>query len=176
MMRPPRLPQGPIWNRPLRIRWSAVGADSISARSLRGRNTAHPTYCGDEARIRSRNEKTTSFRMWSFISGASDEARTRYLHLGKVALYQMSYTRKYGAQGRNRTSDTRIFNPLLYQLSYLGVLRKGYSPQAQGILYTIRPPFVNTNLQKISPKFSFRGDFANAIFFSLILRRRGWHR
>ena len=25
-----------------------------------------------------------------------------------------------GAQDRNRTSDTRIFNPLLYQLSYLG--------------------------------------------------------
>ena len=72
-----------------------------------------------------------------FFFGASDEARTRYLHLGKVALYQMSYTRNYGAQGRNRTSDTRIFNPLLYQLSYLGVLRKGCSPQAQGVLYTI---------------------------------------
>jgi len=27
----------------------------------------------------------------------------------------------YGAQGRNRTTDTRIFNPLLYQLSYLGI-------------------------------------------------------
>ena len=26
-----------------------------------------------------------------------------------------------GAQGRNRTSDTRIFSPLLYQLSYLGM-------------------------------------------------------
>ena len=26
--------------------------------------------------------------------GAGDEARTRYLHLGKVALYQMSYTRE----------------------------------------------------------------------------------
>ena len=26
--------------------------------------------------------------------GAGDEARTRYLHLGKVALYQMSYTRR----------------------------------------------------------------------------------
>ena len=26
-------------------------------------------------------------------SGAADEARTRYLHLGKVALYQMSYGR-----------------------------------------------------------------------------------
>ena len=28
-------------------------------------------------------------------SGADDEARTRYLHLGKVALYQMSYIRKW---------------------------------------------------------------------------------
>ena len=26
-----------------------------------------------------------------------------------------------GAQRRNRTTDTGIFNPLLYQLSYLGV-------------------------------------------------------
>ena len=32
----------------------------------------------------------------SFCFGASDEARTRYLHLGKVALYQMSYTRGDG--------------------------------------------------------------------------------
>jgi hypothetical protein len=33
-----------------------------------------------------------------------------------------------GAQGRNRTNDTRIFNPLLYQLSYLGIqgLRGAY--------------------------------------------------
>ena len=52
--------------------------------------------------------------------GADDEARTRYLHLGKVALYQMSYVRKCGASGRNRTTDTGIFSPLLYQLSYLG--------------------------------------------------------
>ena len=29
----------------------------------------------------------------SFSFGADDEARTRYLHLGKVALYQMSYVR-----------------------------------------------------------------------------------
>ncbi len=27
-----------------------------------------------------------------------------------------------GAQGRNRTTDTRIFSPLLYRLSYLGNL------------------------------------------------------
>ena len=37
-------------------------------------------------------KKKTCFRR-SFNSGAGDEARTRYLHLGKVALYRMSYTR-----------------------------------------------------------------------------------
>ena len=26
-----------------------------------------------------------------------------------------------GAEGQNRTADTRIFSPLLYRLSYLGV-------------------------------------------------------
>ena len=30
----------------------------------------------------------------SFYFGAGDGARTRYLHLGKVALYQMSYARR----------------------------------------------------------------------------------
>ena len=29
------------------------------------------------------------------------------------------------AQSRNRTSDTRIFSPLLYQLSYLGIELRG---------------------------------------------------
>ena len=66
--------------------------------------------------------------MRSLSFGAGDEARTRYLHLGKVALYRMSYTRIAillqgldGASGRNRTNDTRIFSPLLYQLSYRGI-------------------------------------------------------
>ena len=123
-----------------------------------------------------------------FFFGAADEARTRYLHLGKVALYQMSYSRifnlqvaflfypcrghvaltrfddskvsclplrryhsgrnrfrrgfrfldrkgrffkcvsydthlKNGASGRNRTTDTGIFSPLLYRLSYRGICR-----------------------------------------------------
>ncbi len=30
----------------------------------------------------------------------------------------------FGAQGRNRTTDTGIFSPLLYQLSYLGAPSK----------------------------------------------------
>ena len=68
--------------------------------------------------------------------GAGDEARTRYLHLGKVALYRMSYTRICGptiagpgASGRNRTNDTRIFSPLLYLLSYRGMLSRFDSAQ-----------------------------------------------
>ena len=75
---------------------------------------------------------------WVVIFGAGDEARTRYLDLGKVALYQMSYARKrhrycsaYGASGRGRTGDTRIFSPLLYQLSYRGKWRprRGSNPR-----------------------------------------------
>ena len=32
--------------------------------------------------------------MLLLLLGAGDGARTRYLHLGKVALYQMSYARR----------------------------------------------------------------------------------
>ena len=37
----------------------------------------------------------------------------------------LSILKEDGAQGRNRTSDTRIFSPLLYQLSYLGAMDDG---------------------------------------------------
>ena len=39
--------------------------------------------------------------------------------------------RRSGAEGRNRTADTRLFRPLLYRLSYLGtaVDYKGSDPQ-----------------------------------------------
>ena len=70
--------------------------------------------------------------MRSLSFGAGDEARTRYLHLGKVALYRMSYTRKFGASGRNRTNDTWIFSPLLYQLSYRGIYEQSIC-SAQGL-------------------------------------------
>jgi hypothetical protein len=38
-------------------------------------------------------------------------------------------TRSDGAQGRSRTADTRIFNPLLYQLSYLGSVARTVAVQ-----------------------------------------------
>ena len=51
-----------------------------------------------------------------------------------------------GAQGQNRTADTRIFNPLLYRLSYLGPPRTGFLGEAyvpvQRICWrSIRPRF-----------------------------------
>ena len=41
--------------------------------------------------------------------GADDEARTRYLHLGKVALYQMSYIRKCKKYYTYKTSTCQYF-------------------------------------------------------------------
>ncbi len=55
--------------------------------------------------------------------GAGDGTRTHDLLLGKEAFYQLNYARLCSAEGRNRTGDTRIFSPLLYQLSYLGAFR-----------------------------------------------------
>ena len=79
------------------------------------------------------SEKPAYGSRFPLFVGAADEARTRYLHLGKVALYQMSYGRKsypfdprvrgFGASDRNRTNDTGIFSPLLYRLSYRGMWR-----------------------------------------------------
>ena len=79
------------------------------------------------------SEKPAFGAGFHYLSGAADEARTRYLHLGKVALYQLSYGRRMcilfeeytrnGASDRNRTNDTGIFSPLLYRLSYRGKWR-----------------------------------------------------
>ena len=45
---------------------------------------------------RGKQKKRDLQKQISFYYGAGDEARTRYLHLGKVALYRMSYTRGTG--------------------------------------------------------------------------------
>ena len=67
--------------------------------------------------------------------GAGNGARTRHLSLGKAALYQMSYSRKNGASDWSRTSDTGIFSPLLYHLSYRGKLatRRGLEPLTSSV-------------------------------------------
>ena len=69
------------------------------------------------------------------IRKAVDETRTRDLHLGKVALYQLSYYRKRNGAGRNRTTDTEIFSLLLYLLSYRAIkaIRKGLEPSTSSV-------------------------------------------
>ncbi len=72
--------------------------------------------------------------------GASNEARTRDLYLGKVSLYQLSYTRnyacycvlkfdqfqiKFGASNEARTRDLYLGKVSLYQLSYTRKLVPG---------------------------------------------------
>ena len=44
-------------------------------------------------------------------------------------------SRGFGAQRQNRTADTRIFNPLLYQLSYLGITDAENSPAISPVKY-----------------------------------------
>jgi hypothetical protein len=52
--------------------------------------------------------------------------------VGLCSLLTFDFIGKFaGAQGQNRTADTRIFNPLLYRLSYLGTAsRTGFLGEA----------------------------------------------
>ncbi len=62
--------------------------------------------------------------MFEIKLGAGNESRTRDLNLGKVALYQLSYSRvdmfeiKLGAENESRTRDLNLGKVALYQLSY----------------------------------------------------------
>ena len=118
------------------------GRGSVRGKPLRVSPLAfnHPPAGDRFCAAKSPLKNTTT--LWVVVFGAGDEARTRYLDLGKVALYQMSYARKrhrycsaYGASGRGRTGDTRIFSPLLYQLSYRGILatKKGLEPSTSSV-------------------------------------------
>ena len=50
----------------------------------------------DAVSVEKSHRRAFLHKRWLHV-GAADEARTRYLHLGKVALYQMSYGRISGA-------------------------------------------------------------------------------
>src|ERR1700754_1181504 len=64
-------------------------------------------------------------------------ARLRRTHFALrapcVAAPRVARRAKRGAQGRNRTTDTAIFSRMLYQLSYLGVLRAQRGQRAGGL-------------------------------------------
>ena len=66
------------------IRGSPASPRMISRAARRSRQRVLGAVC---------KKRKRHLLRWCF-SGAGDEARTRYLDLGKVALYQMSYARK----------------------------------------------------------------------------------
>ena len=47
------------------------------------------------------------------LIGAGNEARTRYLHLGKVALYQMSYARRWCLRSESNQRHGDFQSPAL---------------------------------------------------------------
>ena len=120
---------------------TSQGRGSVRGEPLTGSPTRVQSPARRRSLLRSKSaapKKKRHTNVCLFFFGAGDEARTRYLDLGKVALYQMSYARRrhhycsaYGASGRGRTGDTRIFSPLLYQLSYRGIWRprRGSNPR-----------------------------------------------
>ena len=121
--------------------YTSQGRGSVRGKPLTGSPTRVQSPARRRPLLHSKSaapKKKRHTNVCLFFFGAGDEARTRYLDLGKVALYQMSYARRrhhycsaYGASGRGRTGDTRIFSPLLYQLSYRGIWRprRGSNPR-----------------------------------------------
>jgi hypothetical protein len=59
--------------------------------------------------------------------------RSLFKGLDRATTFTLAMSdQKSGARSRNRTSDTRIFNPLLYQLSYPGI-SSGYLSDLFGL-------------------------------------------
>ena len=65
-------------------------------------------------------------RCSAIARGAGDWNRTHNLLITNQLLCQLSSM--VGASGRNRTTDTGIFSPLLYRLSYRGILKPAQQP------------------------------------------------
>ena len=63
-----------------------------------------------------------------------------------------------GAQGRNRTADTGIFNPLLYRLSYLGKTKAQKVPVVVAVVKGMREDIQEVlSRQIIIPKGRWSG-------------------
>ena len=93
----PRLPR--IWvevtsSSPTTHRQGPRQRDGVARRHKRFGATPQNSGAGRSFRPSMPNSRRSpkEGRPTDVLFGASDEARTRYLHLGKVALYQMSYT------------------------------------------------------------------------------------
>ena len=64
-----------------------------------------------------------------YLIGAGDEARTRYLHLGKVALYRMSYTRIWCLRSESNQRHVDFQSTALPTELQRHIVESGCSPQ-----------------------------------------------
>ena len=81
------------------------------------------------------------------------------------------------AQSRNRTSDTRIFSPLLYRLSYLGILSDDTSDNVNITIFFIKcQENISLNFYIADARHEY---FASLIVYFLaiiyILAKYEWH-
>ena len=93
--------------------------------------------------------------------GAIDEIRTRDIHLGKVALYQLSYYRKIGDPDGARTYDPLLVRQMLSQLSYAPI--KHFISKALLLYY---------NNLDLSTVFYVTFDISFCNFFIIFFSRR----
>ena len=82
--------------------------------------------CCGGAETRTRQHRSSALgpgpAFWRLGSGGCSERRNDEARLdGRASSVD------FGGLGRNRTTDTRIFNPLLYQLSYQAKTARKYS-------------------------------------------------
>ena len=71
--------------------------------------------------------------VWA-LYGAGNEARTRYLHLGKVALYQMSYARKWCPEPESNQRHVDFQSTALpTELSGQMATRNGLEPSTSSV-------------------------------------------
>ena len=72
--------------------------------------------------------------MGIFFFGAGDEARTRYLDLGKVALYQMSYARKWCLRSESNQRHADFQSAALpTELQRQMATKKGLEPSTSSV-------------------------------------------
>ena len=105
-------------------------------------------------------EATTRFELVMEI------LQTSALPLGDVAIYL-----KNGAQRRNRTTDTGIFSPLLYRLSYLGFLYKEVAGVTRLELATSCVTGRRSNQTELHPHFFYGGHNRTWTYDPLLVRQ-----
>ena len=93
-------------------------------------------------------KKSRCFRICFSFYGAGDEARTRYLHLGKVALYRMSYTR--GTRGiiaylQKKSTPFSNFMPYLLHLYCSGKKSHTYPFISSGFIAANLPALLHAS-------------------------------